>query len=105
VNLRRPIATNGDFVASLCESAYNDRAVVWRGAWGGPMHHVLDGSQRVSREGAVSGMVSDIFFKFWSYCLQYQSDVLIDDQLVCEKLTTFPYAENIVEFCERLAFL
>jgi len=29
VNLRRPIVTNGDFVASLCESdAYNDRAVV-----------------------------------------------------------------------------
>ena len=28
-NLRRPIVTNGDFVASLCESAYNDRAVVW----------------------------------------------------------------------------
>ena len=31
VNLRRPIITNGDFVASLCGSAYSDRAVVWRG--------------------------------------------------------------------------
>jgi len=39
VNLRNPIViTNGDFVASLCESAYNDRAVVWRGEWGGPRH-------------------------------------------------------------------
>ena len=28
VNLRRPIITNGDFVASLCGSAYSDRAVV-----------------------------------------------------------------------------
>jgi len=25
-------------VASLCGSAYNDRAVVWRGEWGGPRH-------------------------------------------------------------------
>jgi len=38
VNLRRPIVTNGDFVASLCENAHNDRAVVWRGEWGGPRH-------------------------------------------------------------------
>ena len=28
VNLRRPIITNGDFVVSLCGSAYSDRAVV-----------------------------------------------------------------------------
>ena len=41
VNLQRPIVTNGDFVASLCGSAYSDRAVVWRGVWGGP-RHVLD---------------------------------------------------------------
>jgi len=38
VKLHCPIVTNGDFVASLCESAYNDRAVVWRGEWGGPRH-------------------------------------------------------------------
>jgi len=38
VNLRHPIITNGDFVASLCGSAYSDRAVVWRGEWGGPRH-------------------------------------------------------------------
>jgi len=38
VNLQRPILTSGDFVASLCESAYSDRAVVWRGEWGGPRH-------------------------------------------------------------------
>jgi len=38
VNLCRPIVTNEDFVASLCESAYNNRAVVWRGEWGGPRH-------------------------------------------------------------------
>ena len=38
VNLRRPIITNGDFVASLCGSAYSDRAVVWRGEWVRPRH-------------------------------------------------------------------
>jgi len=38
VNLRRPVVTNGEFVASLCGSAYSDRAVVWRGEWGGPRH-------------------------------------------------------------------
>ena len=38
MNLLRPIVTNGDFVASLCGSAYSDRAVVWRGEWGGPRH-------------------------------------------------------------------
>jgi len=26
------------FVASLCGSAYSNRAVVWRGEWGGPRH-------------------------------------------------------------------
>ena len=34
----RLIVTNGEFVASLCGSAYSDRAVVWRGEWGGPRH-------------------------------------------------------------------
>ena len=38
VNLWRPIVTNGEFAASLCESAYNDRAVIWRGEWGAPRH-------------------------------------------------------------------
>jgi len=41
VNLRRPIVINGDFVASLCGSAYSDRAVFWRGEWGGPRHSFL----------------------------------------------------------------
>jgi len=34
VNLRRPIVTNGNFVAS----SYSDRAVVWRGEWSWPRH-------------------------------------------------------------------
>ena len=41
VNLRRPIITSGDFVASLCGSAYSDRAVVWRGEWGEPRHSCI----------------------------------------------------------------
>jgi len=38
VNLRRPIVINGNFVAWLCGNAKSDRAVVWRGEWGGPRH-------------------------------------------------------------------
>jgi len=38
VNLRRPIETNGDFVASLCGSVYSDWAVVLRGEWGWLRH-------------------------------------------------------------------
>jgi len=38
VNVRHPIVTSGDFVASLRRSAYSDGAVVWRGEWGGPRH-------------------------------------------------------------------
>ena len=37
----RPIVTNGDFVASLCESTYSDRAAVWCGEWGGPRHSCI----------------------------------------------------------------
>ena len=107
VNLRRPIVTNGDFVASLCGNAYSDRAVVWRGEWGGPRHSCVRWSPRAStgRGCFLSGMVFSIFSKIQPYSLQCSHGVLIDDQLVCEKLTIFPYAECIVEFCERLAFL
>jgi len=31
--------------------------------------------------------------------------LLIADRLMCEKLTIFPYADDIVEFCVKLAFL
>ena len=49
VNLRHPIVTNGDFVASLCKSAY----IVIELPFGvvsdvGPGIHVLDGSPRAS---------------------------------------------------------
>ena len=58
------------------------------------------------REGAVSGVVSGIFQHFRP--ILYNGDILIhviDDRLVCEKLTIFPYADYIVEFCVELAFL
>jgi len=41
VNVGRPIVTNGEFVASLCGSAYSNRAVVWRGEWDGPRHSCI----------------------------------------------------------------
>jgi len=61
-------------------------------------------------KGTVSGMVYGIFRKFGSIDLNGNMVlimVLINDRLVCEKLTVFPYryAECIVEFCEGLAFL
>ena len=49
MNLRRPIVTNGDFVASFCESAYSNRAVIWRGDGVHPGIHVLDASAHASR--------------------------------------------------------
>ena len=56
-------------------------------------------------EGAVSGVVSGIFGIFVQYFIQATygyTDILMDDWLVCEKLTIFPYAEYIGEFCVRL---
>ena len=41
VNLGRTMLINGDFVASLCGSAYINRAVVWHGEWGGPRHSCI----------------------------------------------------------------
>ena len=101
VNLRRRIVTNGDFVASLCGIAYNDRAVVWRGEWGGPGIHVLDGSPHASRG---RGCYWRGFWHFSAFSIVLYF-TMIDDRLVCEKLTIFPYAECIVEFCGGLAFL
>ena len=57
------------------------------------------------KEGAVSGMVSGIFRNLRCILFNGGNDVLIDDRLVCEKLTVFPYADYIVEFCVELAFL
>ena len=34
----RTIVTNGDFTASVCDSASTVGAAVWRGACGGPKH-------------------------------------------------------------------
>ena len=41
-------------------------------------------------EGAVSDMVSGIFRNFGSIVFNRENGVLIDDRLVCEKLTIFP---------------
>ena len=67
VNLCRPIVTNGDFVASLCRSAYSDRAVVWHGEWVGSGIHVLDGSPLASRGRGCFRHGLQHFSKFWVY--------------------------------------
>jgi len=38
----------------------------------------------------------------WILC---RNGILIDDRLVCEKLTIFPYADYIVENCVKFPFL
>ena len=50
MNLWRPFVANGDFVASLCESAYRTIELSFGVMSGvGPGIHVLDGSPRDSR--------------------------------------------------------
>jgi len=65
VNLWRPIVTNGDFVASLCRSAYSDRAVVWRGEWGGPRHSCVRWKSTCLEE---KGLFLAWFLAFFGIC-------------------------------------
>jgi len=66
LKLRRPIITNGDFVASLCGSAYSDRAVVWWSEWGGPRHSCVRWESTCLKgfPFPVSGIVFGVFLKF-----------------------------------------
>jgi len=92
VNLRRPIVTRGEFVASLCGSAYSDRAVLWRGEWGGPRHLCV----RWKSTCLKGKRLFLAFFGIWA-CLGFnrRNDAEKCTRLVCEKLTIFPYAEYI----------
>ena len=54
----------------------------------------------VEEEGAVSGMVCSIFRNVRRIVYNGGSD----DRLVCEKLTIFPCADYIVEFCVEFPF-
>jgi len=64
-----------------------DLDAVWGGEWVGLGMGVLTfgGDHRRGR-GSLE----------WILC---RNGVLIDDRLVCEKLTIFPYADYTVEFC------
>ena len=50
------IVTNGDFTASVCDSASTVGAAVWGGACDGPSIPVLDGVHVVQGEGEVLGV-------------------------------------------------
>jgi len=96
----------GEFVASLCGSAYSDRAVVWRGEWGG--HSCIRWKSTCLKR---KGLFLAWFLAFFGICarirLNGRNGVLIAEKcirLVCEKLTAFPYGQCIVEFCVQLAF-
>jgi len=67
----------------------------------GPGIHALDGSPRASRGRGCFWH----FPEFVPYSFQWGNDVLMDDRLMCEKLTPFPYADYTIEFCVELAFL
>ena len=75
----------------------------------GPGIHVLHGGPRASR-GRVSfwhGFRPNSNFRVnaiqWTKAVLIT--VMIDDRLVCEKLTIFPYAECSMEFYGRVAFV
>jgi len=64
-----------------------------------PGIHELDEVHVSQEEGAVSGMVSGIFWHLRPIRLNERNDVLFAEkciQLVCEKLTIFPYGQYIV---------
>jgi len=106
VNLWRPIVTNGEFVASLCGIAYSNRAVVWRGEWGGPRHSCVRWKSTCLKW---KGLFLAWFLAFFGICARIRLDGWNDAEkcirLVCEKLAVFPYARYIVEICVELAFL
>jgi len=71
----------------------------------GPDIHVFDGSPRASRGRGCFWHGFWHFSEFTAYYFEWGKDLLIDDRLVCEKLTIFPYADYIVVFYVELAFL
>ena len=85
------------------------RAVVWHVSGVGPGIHVLDGSPCASTGRGYFWHGFRHLAKIRLHWFQWRHGilimVLIDFQLVCEKLTIFPYAEYILEFCVRVAFL
>jgi len=70
----------------------------------GPGIHVLDGGPRASRGRVCFWRGFRPNSNFRVNAIQW-STVMIDDRLVCEKLTIFPYAECRVEFYEWVAFV
>ena len=62
------IVTNGDFAASVCDSASTVGAVVWGGACGGPRNYCIRwGPRRVKGRGGFGGFCSP--FSKWEMSL------------------------------------
>jgi len=91
MNLRRPIVTNEEFVASLCGSAYSDRAVVWCGEWGGPRYSCVRWKSTWLKGKRLFLAWFVAFFSIWA-CIGFNrhNDAEKCIRLVCEKLTIFP---------------
>ena len=57
-NLGRAVVTNGDFTASVCDSASTVGAAVWGGACGGPRHCCIRwGPRRAKGRGGLGVFV------------------------------------------------
>jgi len=85
VNLWRPIVTNGDLLRRCVEVRIAIELSFGVVSGVGPGIHVPDEVYISQGEWAVSGVVSGIFWHFRP--ILYNGDIMIDDRLVCEKLT------------------
>ena len=108
VNLRRPIVT-GTLLRRCVELRRAIKLSCGVVSGVGPGIHVLDGSPRPSRGRGCFWHGFRLVSNFRVYGIQWTNGILItvmiDDQLMCEKLTIFPYAKYTVEFCVKFPFL
>jgi len=98
-NLGRAIVTNGDFTASVCDSASTVGAVVWGGACGGPRHCCIRwGPRRAKGRGCVG-----VFVPYFHNGNAIGSPMVKCFRFVCENLT-FPFGKRIVGKLDSWAF-
>ena len=91
-NLDRTIVTNGDFTASVCDSASTVGAAVWGGACGGPRHCCITwGSTSYKGKGRFWGFLFPIF----TMGNAVGSPTVKCFLFVCENLIKFPFGKRI----------
>ena len=87
------IVTNGDFTASVCDSASTVGAAVWGGACGGPRHCCIWwGPTSFKEKGTFWGFLFPIF----TMGNAVGSPTVKCFRFVCENFTSFPFGKRIV---------